>query len=208
MSGQDPFAIKGANGALSLVIDERAALEEILGKLRQRLAASPRHFFAGATLRVQTGGRTLTEEEHEAIAETVEAFGISLADPEEETLDFRPGRAKEGGHEERTLYLKRTLRSGQSVAFDGHVVIMGDVNPGAQITCTGDIIVLGALRGVAHAGAAGKADAVVVAFRLEPTQLRIAGHISRAPDGKAVRPEGPEMALVKDGVIQIRSCEA
>lgn len=104
-----------------------------------------------------------------------------------------------------TLLIRRTLRSGQSIAFDGNVVIRGDVNAGAVVTCSGDIIVLGALRGVAHAGAEGNTDAVVIAFRLEPTQLRIAGHISRAPDGEYIRPLGPEVARIKDGSIQVET---
>lgn len=104
-----------------------------------------------------------------------------------------------------TLLIKRTLRSGQSVAYDGNVVIRGDVNAGALVTCSGDIIVLGALRGVAHAGAEGDTEAVVIAFRLEPTQLRIAGHISRAPDGEYIRPMGPEVARVKKGSIQVET---
>lgn len=104
-----------------------------------------------------------------------------------------------------TLLIRRTLRSGQSIAFDGNVVILGDVNAGAVVTCSGDIIVLGALRGVAHAGAEGNTEAVVIAFRLEPTQLRIAGHISRAPDGEYIRPLGPEVARIKDGSIQVET---
>jgi len=104
-----------------------------------------------------------------------------------------------------TLLIRRTLRSGQSVSFDGNVVILGDVNAGAVVTCSGDIIVLGALRGVAHAGAEGNTDAVVIAFRLEPTQLRIAGYISRAPDGEYIRPQGPEVARIRDGSIQVET---
>jgi septum site-determining protein MinC len=80
---------------------------------------------------------------------------------------------------------------------------MGDVNPGAEIVCSGDILVLGALRGVAHAGAEGKTDAIVFAFRLEPTQLRIAHLISRAPDEKLPQPQGPEVARVVGDRIQL-----
>ena len=68
--------------------------------------------------------------------------------------------------EDSTLLVRRTIRSGQRLHYDGNVVVMGDVNPGAEIVCSGDILVLGALRGVAHAGAEGKTDAIVFAFRL------------------------------------------
>lgn len=83
----------------------------------------------------------------------------------------------------RTLLLKKTLRSGQSVRYNGNVVILGNVNPGAEIVATGDIIVAGSLRGVAHAGASGDDSAVIAAFSLMPTQLRIAAHVARPPDG-------------------------
>ncbi|NLJ80156.1 MAG: septum site-determining protein MinC, partial [Firmicutes bacterium] len=105
--------------------------------------------------------------------------------------------------EENTLLIRRTIRSGQSVHYQGNVVIMGDVNPGAEVLCSGDILVLGSLRGVAHAGAEGKTDATVFAFRLEPTQLRIAHYISRAPDEKTLQPSGPEIARVVEDWIQV-----
>jgi len=105
--------------------------------------------------------------------------------------------------EDTTLLVRRTIRSGQRLHYDGNVVIMGDVNPGAEVVCTGDILVLGALRGVAHAGAEGKVDATVFAFRLEPTQLRIAHVISRAPDEKSPRPSGPEIARVVANSVQL-----
>jgi septum site-determining protein MinC len=103
-----------------------------------------------------------------------------------------------------TLLIRRTLRSGQRVRFYGNVVVLGDVNPGAEITAGGDIIVMGWLRGLAHAGAEGDETAVVGAFRLNPTQLRIAHYIARAPEGgDAVLPEVPEVAEVRDGQLVI-----
>ncbi len=78
------------------------------------------------------------------------------------------------GDEEPTLYLRRTLRSGQRVVFGGNVVLLGDLNPGAQIEADGDVIVLGQLRGSVHAGCEGDRDATVVATSLQATQLRIA----------------------------------
>ncbi len=103
-----------------------------------------------------------------------------------------------------TLLIRRTLRSGQRVRFYGNVVILGDVNPGAEITAGGDIVVMGWLRGLAHAGAEGDDQATVSAFRLNPTQLRIANFIGRAPDqGEAVLPDLPEFAEVRDGQLVI-----
>lgn len=102
-----------------------------------------------------------------------------------------------------TILIQRTIRSGQSIRFHGNVVVMGDVNPGGEVVAGGDIIVMGHLRGVAHAGAMGSEKAVVAAFRLQPTQLRIANHITRSPDGEQVTPEQPEVARIQNGVVVI-----
>lgn len=107
--------------------------------------------------------------------------------------------------EEETLLIKRTLRSGQSIQFDGNVVVLGDVNPGAEIVASGNIVIMGSFRGVAHAGAMGDESAVVTAFRLQPTQLRIANHITRAPDGEYLPPDQPEVARIKEGVVMIEA---
>ena len=76
--------------------------------------------------------------------------------------------------EEPTLYLRKTLRGGQKVVFAGNVVLLGDLNPGAQIEADGDIIVMGQLRGTVHAGAEGDESASVITSSLRATQLRIA----------------------------------
>lgn len=105
--------------------------------------------------------------------------------------------------DDNTILVRRTLRSGQKIHFDGNVVIVGDVNPGAEIVASGHIIVLGTLRGVVHAGASGDEQAAVLAFRLQPTQLRIANHITRPPDDESTGPEQPEIARIKDNVVTI-----
>ncbi|NMA51669.1 MAG: septum site-determining protein MinC [Peptococcaceae bacterium] len=105
--------------------------------------------------------------------------------------------------DENTVLVQRTLRSGQSVRYNGNVVILGDVNPGAEVTATGNIIVVGALRGVVHAGANGDETAVVLALRLNPTQLRIANHITRPPDNETMEVVFPEIARIQNGVVTI-----
>lgn len=105
--------------------------------------------------------------------------------------------------DDNTILIKRTVRSGQCIQFDGNVVVMGDVNPGSEIIASGNIVVMGALRGVVHAGATGDEEATVSAFKLQPTQLRIANHITRAPDGDYPVPEHPETARIRDGVVVI-----
>ena len=97
------------------------------------------------------------------------------------------------------ILVQRTLRSGNSITYPGHVVVIGDVNPGAEIVAGGNIVVWGRVRGTLHAGAQGDEAAVVCALELTPTQLRIAGVISITPtqDETLV----PEIVHLEDGHV-------
>jgi len=108
------------------------------------------------------------------------------------------------GGDRPALLVRGTVRSGRQVRHNGDVVVLGDVNPGAQVVAARDILVIGTLRGMAHAGATGDHAAVVAAFRLSPTQLRIASYLARPPEEPGGHPEYPEMALVRDGVVVVR----
>lgn len=99
------------------------------------------------------------------------------------------------------VLIRRTLRSGNTIEHPGHVVVLGDVNAGAEIIAGGDIIIWGHLRGVVHAGASGNNNAVVCALNLEPTQLRIGALISVSPSGKRRKPR-PEKAYIENGQIR------
>lgn len=94
------------------------------------------------------------------------------------------------------VFYQRTIRSGHKIKHKGHVIIMGDVNPGAEIIASGNIIVWGHLRGVVHAGAEGNPKAVVCALDLSPTQLRIADQISISPPSQDKT--GPEIAKLEN----------
>lgn len=81
-----------------------------------------------------------------------------------------------------TLYIHRTLRSGQSITSEGNIVIIGDVNPGAEIIAKGDITVWGILGGIAHAGSDGNTYSRIRALKLNAIQLRIGEVFARRPD--------------------------
>ena len=100
---------------------------------------------------------------------------------------------------EAAIFIRRTMRSGFKVAYQGHVIVLGDVNPGAEIIASGSVIVWGRLRGTVHAGAEGDLAAVVCALDLSPTQLRIASKITTTPQDQ-VDPK-PEIASIVDGQI-------
>ena len=76
-----------------------------------------------------------------------------------------------------TKFHKGSLRSGQRIEFEGSLVIIGDVNAGAEVIAGENIVVLGILRGLAHAGAKGNKDAVIEAAEIEAVQIRIADKV-------------------------------
>jgi septum site-determining protein MinC len=103
------------------------------------------------------------------------------------------------------VLIRCTLRSGQVIRHPGHVMVIGDVNAGAEIIAGGDIVIWGRLRGTVHAGATGDDQAIVCALNLAPTQLRIGKHIARPPEGEPRRSTVPEMAFVQEGRIIVKS---
>ncbi|MCR4426566.1 MAG: septum site-determining protein MinC [Firmicutes bacterium] len=210
---------KGTRKGLRLVLNARQGVDSLKALLRQKLDNSG-DFYAGAKVTVETRGAVVPPETVQEVLAILEDYGLSVSETEHEPAgrgrvrpepseppapapvvsgidpDLLPRRAD-------TVMIRRTLRAGQSVTFDGNVLVMGDVNPGAEVSATGDIVVFGALRGVAHAGSLGNVNARVVALRLMPTQLRISDKITRAPDDEVQAPEGPEVALVREGSIII-----
>ena len=102
-----------------------------------------------------------------------------------------------------TLYHRGTLRGGQALAQLGSIVVVGDVNPGAERVATGDIVVFGALRGTAHAGAQGDLGARVFALELAATQLRIATLIAADDGARGSRAREPEVAFVEGDRIAL-----
>lgn len=101
------------------------------------------------------------------------------------------------------LLIRRTVRSGQVVHYAGTVVVFGDVNPAAEVIAEGDVIVLGKLRGVVHAGSGGNDSAVVGALILAPTQVRIGKQVARAPDEQRRHPWPAEIARIRGGQIVV-----
>ena len=108
-----------------------------------------------------------------------------------------------------TLYINQTLRSGQTVSYEGNILIIGDAHPGSEIVATGDITVWGILGGIAHAGSLGNVTAKVRALKLNAIQLRIAGLYARRNDTLNVpyvqktNEFTPEEAQIEDGKIVI-----
>ncbi len=117
-------------------------------------------------------------------------------------LAWARGRESAKGSCDEAVMVRRTLRSGQTLRHPGHIVIIGDVNPGAEVVAGRDIVVWGRVRGLVHAGALGDEDAVICALDLAPMQLRIGSHIARSPEERPSQLM-PEKASVREGQIVV-----
>ncbi len=108
--------------------------------------------------------------------------------------------------EERVLFHEGTLRSGEHIEARGDVLLLGDVNPGAQVSAGGNVMIWGRLLGIAHAGKTGNLNAKIIALELRPLQLRIANEVARGPEGKP-EPGLAEEAILYSGSIVIRPAQ-
>lgn len=137
--------------------------------------------------------------------ELVDAIRAAVDEAGGAVHDLRPPTTVEQVRAE-TKILARTIRSGGRVESTGSVVILGDVNAGAEIVAEDDIIVIGTLRGLAHAGAHGNDNAVIWAQRIRSSQLRIGAAVAQADGDDTAR--GAEVAHLRDGQIVIRPWNA
>jgi len=132
--------------------------------------------------------------------QTAQNLGLATRLSKPRPPEVRRAVVPEEKPENAALWVQQTVRSGQKIVYEGNVVVLGDVNPGAEILASGSVIVWGRLRGVVHAGAQGDVKAVVCALELSPTQLRIAGEIAISPARKGKLQ--PEIARLKDGRLE------
>lgn len=224
MSAADSLVqIKGLRDSLLVILGE-APWPERESALLEYIGANP-SFFQGARLALDVGNQSLKVAELARLRDELSERGISLwavlsESPVTEStaqnlgLATRLARSRlpimpptiEKTPPDTALWVKGPLRSGTRLEHDGHVVIFGDVNPGAEVVATGNIVVWGRLRGLVHAGAHGDESAVVCALELVPTQLRIASAI--AVSAKKGRKVQPEVARLVDGQIEAQPWQA
>lgn len=200
---------KGKKEGIYIYIKE-GNFQNIKKQLEEKLEKA-KVFFQGGKVKCIKGKKLSLEEKKELTLLIQSKYGISVdekcnSEEKKETvseINVHSEKFFEGIKEGKTKFIRATIRSGQYIEYDGNLVILGDVNAGAEVKAKGNIIILGALRGIAHAGCDGNKDAIVAAFSLQPTQLRIAEIIARSPDDETDKPKWPEVASIKDGKMLI-----
>lgn len=188
--------LKGTRDGFKIVVSAIAKGEDILSELKEKLEGAKELFSSKPELNVAIEGITLTFDEKISIQKAIhEVFG-------ENVLIVSEQQQKKTVIAPETIFHTGTVRSGMNLKSESHLVVKGDVNPGAEISAAGNIVVLGALKGIVHAGTSGDRSAYVAALQLQPTQIRIADIITRAPDD-AIETTVPEYAYIKDDRIYI-----
>ena len=138
----------------------------------------------------------------ELLLDKIELKDIVLEDLEKDIIKNSPKSPKtfSGVYEGKTKFIRKTVRSGQCIKYQGNIVIIGDINSGAEVYAAGNVIVLGQIKGKVSAGTNGNSKAVIAAFLLQPEILRISNVIAMSPDDSE-KPRYPELAKIKDGTI-------
>ena len=175
--------LKGAK--ITLEVGNHILNASALGRLRDQLSER------GINLRAVLSNSPTTERNAQALG-----LATKLSKPSPDRTTRRLDTSVTG---DQAILVQRTLRSGHSLKHPGHIIVIGDVNPGAEIVAGGNVVIWGRLRGTVHAGAKGNEDAVVCALDLSPTQLRIAEKISITPPQR--KKPRPEIARLEDGKV-------
>jgi septum site-determining protein MinC len=168
---------------------------DIQEQLEQRLIAGERFWQPQTLVYLQCGDRLLDTRQLQELADALQARELVLHNVATFRRQTAINAATAGFSVEQgavsnelissdnalddPLYVKMTVRSGTEIRHPGSVIIFGDVNAGGEVIADGDILVWGKLKGLAHAGAKGNAQAVIMALHLEATQLRIGDFIAR-----------------------------
>ncbi|ABB15533.1 septum site-determining protein MinC [Carboxydothermus hydrogenoformans] len=202
----EPVQIKGTPKGLLVMLNSQdfALLKASLIEKMEKAKG----FFKGAKYTIMYNDDiSLTNAEKEELEAICNRYGLiaeSFSLPMSKTGELLKNIATsletvEG--EECEIVLKN-FRSGQTYFSNKSLLILGDVNPGAEIISHGNIIVWGSLRGIAHAGYPNNEKAQVIAINLVPAQIRIGKFVTRAQENPGNRPY-PEKARVEDGQVII-----
>ena len=202
--------LRGYKDGLHLIINPKVSLAEVEAAI-QELLDGMNQPLAGTSIHIDMRPSPLSSEDlknletHLTENYDLVVSGVNIFDEKDES----PILAAPATHSisqsltndtqpdfEQSQIVRQMIRSGQTKScLTGSVIVYGDVNPGGEVVAAGDIIVLGALRGSAHAGANGRLSSVIIAMELVPLQLQIGSYVNRPPIGQ--KPRGyPEIARV------------
>lgn len=213
----DCVILKGKKDRLVVQLDSNIDFSSLKDKFSEKIKQAEA-FIGDTKIAIEFTNRKLTEIEENILIGVINKetnIKIAFIFSEKSTFSQLPGgqlpfnNIKDITDVGTTKFHKGTLRSGHNLEFDGNVVVLGDVNPGAVIKSKGNVIVLGYLNGTVYAGENDGSEAFVGAFSLNPIQIKIGQIIAKNPStnvldvNKVKKTMDFEVAYLKDGNIFI-----
>ncbi len=164
---------------ITIKLNEEASQEDIMYALRKKIP-DLKKLYKGEHTPIVITGKVLKNKEIDEVQDLIKKYiDVKIKFESPRTLGLH-GIVKTYNKEiaiSETKFHRGAVRSGQKIEFEGSLVIMGDVNDGAEVIAGDNIVILGALRGLAHAGAKGNKNAIIAASSIDAPQLRIANVI-------------------------------
>ncbi|WP_297597207.1 septum site-determining protein MinC [uncultured Cetobacterium sp.] len=213
----DCVILKGKKDRLIVQLDSNIDFGSLKDKFSEKIKQAE-SFIGSAKIAIEFTNRKLTEVEENILINIINketSIEIAFIFSEKSIFSELPttkllfNSIKDVTDEGATKFYKGTLRSGHNLEFDGNVVVLGDVNPGAVIKSKGNVLVLGYLNGTVYAGEDEGTEAFVGAFSLNPIQIKIGQIIAKNPSSnildanKVKKTTDFEIAFLKDGNIFI-----
>lgn len=190
--------IKGLNDSLVFVF-ARGTFQEYYDFLQSKFTSNKRLFAGSQVVFKGEGLRLLSRDEISHLQKLCLDNGMILN-------NFTLHKSRQNPSNDTIIY--RNIRSGQKVRSEGSIVVWGNVHESAEVSAARDIIVLGRLEGIAHAGCYGETQSIVFALNLNPGQIRIADKISRSPGTSITNDSAPEIAYLDEDNICIKEYDA
>ncbi|QRG70523.1 septum site-determining protein MinC [Brevibacillus choshinensis] len=196
--------IKGTKEGLVFFMDDTCSFDELLADVREKIEHSHQQILSGPLIRVsiKLGKRYCSPEQQEQLTQIIRQKGNLVIHTVEADVITREEAFAERLKSHFSVVVN-TVRSGQVLEYDGDLLLLGDVNPGGIVRSTGNIYVLGHLRGYVHAGISGDSQVIIAAAVMSPTQLRIADVISKPGEEWTNHSGGTEFAYLDEGTMLV-----
>lgn len=195
----DNIIFKGHKNKLTVLLNKNENFERLKNDFVKKIQSSKKFFSGAKKTHIEFKGCRLTQNQKS------ELMNIILNETGLDISTFKQNENSSGKNnmpeEIKSIIQKNSLRSGQFIHYKGNVIVLGDVNPGAEIIAAGNIIVMGTIKGLVHAGCEGNKKCLITALSLLPVQLRIADIITRLPDNEIVTK--PSYAYINDDKLYI-----
>lgn len=191
------------NNQISIRLNEDATQEQILESIKKKMTVIKKLCKEGKKT-INVVGKVLKDKEKEEVKELINSEvkeEVIFENENELGLHGIKKVYEQNVENSETYFFKGSVRSGQKIEFDGSIVILGDVNSGAEVIAGDNIAVIGTLRGLAHAGAKGNKKAIIASHKIECPQLRIANIVKEIEKEEIEESELKQFASIIDEKI-------